>query len=135
MRNFASLMEFSESALSFDISCQFLEVFAKFQKTTIIFDTSVCLSARNSSAPNGRIFIKNFIFEYFRKSVAKVQVSLKPDKNNGTLHEDQYTVFIISHSVLGMRNVSDKFVEKIKTHILCSTPFFVENRAVYELTL
>ena len=26
----------------------------------------------------------------FRKSVEKIQVSLKSDKNNGTLHEDQY---------------------------------------------
>jgi hypothetical protein len=26
-----------------------------------------------------------------------------------------------------------KFVEKIKTHILCSVTFFYENRAVYEI--
>jgi hypothetical protein len=26
-----------------------------------------------------------------------------------------------------------KFVEKIKTHTLCSIPFFFENRAVYEI--
>ena len=26
-----------------------------------------------------------------RKYVEKIQVSLKSDKNNGTLHEDQYT--------------------------------------------
>ena len=33
-----------------------------------------------------------------------------------------------------MKNVSDKRVEKIKTHILCSTTFFFcENRAVYEI--
>jgi len=25
------------------------------------------------------------------KTVQKIQVSLKSDKNNGTLHEDQYT--------------------------------------------
>ena len=30
-----------------------------------------------------------------------------------------------------MRNVSDKILQKIKTHILCSIRFF-ENRAVYE---
>jgi hypothetical protein len=29
---------------------------------------------------------------------------------------------------LGMRNISDKFVKKMKTHTLCS-----ENRAVYEI--
>jgi len=27
-----------------------------------------------------------------------------------------------------------KFVEKMKTHILCSKNFFPENRAVYEMT-
>jgi hypothetical protein len=32
-----------------------------------------------------------------------------------------------------MRNVTDKFVEKIKTHILCSINFVSENRAVYEM--
>ena len=31
-----------------------------------------------------------------------------------------------------MRKVSDKFVEKIKTHILCSLPFY-ENRSIYEI--
>jgi hypothetical protein len=34
---------------------------------------------------------------------------------------------------LRMRNVSDKIVKKIKTHILCSIPYS-ENRAVYEIT-
>jgi hypothetical protein len=27
----------------------------------------------------------------FRKTVEKIQVALKSDKNNGTLHEEQYT--------------------------------------------
>jgi hypothetical protein len=31
-----------------------------------------------------------------------------------------------------MRNILDKAVEKIKTHILCLI-FFFENRAVYEI--
>ena len=43
----------------------------------------------------------------------------------GTLHGDQYIFLIISVSVLlRMRNVSDKIVEKIKTHILYSNFFF-----------
>ena len=43
-------------------------------------------------------------------------------------------MLITSRSFLfRMRNVSDRIVEKIKTHILCSvTFFFLENRAVYE---
>jgi len=32
-----------------------------------------------------------------------------------------------------MRNALDKFVEKIKTHILLSITFFSENRAAYEI--
>jgi len=32
-----------------------------------------------------------------------------------------------------MQNVSDKVVERIKTHILYSITFFPENRAVYEI--
>jgi len=53
---------------------------------------------------------------------------------SGNLHEDQYVFLIVSHLVLlGMRNVSDKFVEKIKTHILCSITFFFEKPAVREI--
>jgi hypothetical protein len=36
---------------------------------------------------------------------------------------------------LGTRNFPAKSVEKIKTHILCSMPFFSENRAANEVTL
>ena len=50
----------------------------------------------------------------------------------GTLREDQYTFLIIYRSfLLRMRNVSDKIVGKIKTHILCSVIFFTKNHAVY----
>jgi hypothetical protein len=43
----------------------------------------------------------------------------------GTLHEDQYTFFIISRSsLLRMRSVSDKIVETIKTRFLSSVIFF-----------
>jgi len=50
-----------------------------------------------------------------------------------TLHENQYTFLITSRSILlRMRNVKDKVVQKIKTHILCSVPFF-ENRTAFEI--
>jgi len=43
----------------------------------------------------------------------------------GNLHEDLCTFMTISHSVLfGIRNVSDKFAEKIKTHVICSIGIF-----------
>jgi hypothetical protein len=69
----------------------------------------------------------------FRKSVGETQVLLKSDKNNGYLHEDLCTFMIISRSVLlRIRNVSEKVVQKIKTHILCSITFS-EYRAVCEI--
>jgi hypothetical protein len=41
-----------------------------------------------------------------------------------TLHEDLSTIIVISRWILlRTRNVSDKIVEKIKTHILCSKTF------------
>jgi hypothetical protein len=40
------------------------------------------------------------------------------------MHEDQYKFLIISLSkILKMRNISEKRVEKIITHILYSVPF------------
>jgi hypothetical protein len=36
-------------------------------------------------------------------------------------------------NLLKMRNISDKSVEKIKSHILCSIFIFSENRVVYEI--
>jgi hypothetical protein len=51
----------------------------------------------------------------------------------GTLHEDVCT-FIIAFrwSLLRMRNVSDKVVEKIKPHVLCSVSFS-ETRAICDI--
>ena len=41
---------------------------------------------------------------------------------------------IISRSaVLRMRNGADKFVDKTKTHILCSITTFSDNRTVYKI--
>jgi len=54
-----------------------------------------------------------------------VKISLKSEKNTSTLHEDQYTFFIISRSVLlRMKSVSDKLVEKIKTTFMVNNFFF-----------
>jgi hypothetical protein len=51
-----------------------------------------------------------------------------------TLREYQYAFFINSRLFLiRMRNVAEKFVEKIEKHILSSVKFFFENRAIYEI--
>jgi len=69
---------------------------------------SVCLSAWNNSAAIRRIFKKPDIYVFFKKCVEKFQFSLKSDKNNGTVHEEQRTVLITSRSVPRVRNVSDR---------------------------
>jgi hypothetical protein len=61
-------------------------------------------------------------------------VSLKSDNNNGYFKRIPTYILTISRSVLlRMRNVSDKFEEKINTRILCRVTFFFENPAVYEV--
>jgi len=64
----------------------FLGAFAKLRKAIITFVTSVrpsvCPHRRNPLPMDG--FSRNLIFAYFpKKSVEKIQVSLKSDKNNG----------------------------------------------------
>jgi hypothetical protein len=56
----------------------------------------------------------------FRKFVEKIQASLKSDKNNGTVHEDQYTFLsYLAHFVLEWLMFQTEVLEKIETHILC----------------
>ena len=79
------------------------------------------------------VFSWNCIYmSIFLKSVEQIQFSLKSDKNNGTLHLDQYTFWsYLAQFFLEWKMFQAKVVEKIKTHIVCSiTP--PENRAVYE---
>jgi hypothetical protein len=55
---------------------------------------SISLSVRKS-APTGRIFMKFDISVIFDKSVEKIQILLKPDRNNG--HFTWRTLFIFDH--------------------------------------
>jgi hypothetical protein len=69
-------------------------------------------------------FHKISCLNIFPKSLEKIKVSLKSDKNNGTLYEYQHIFMIISHSfLLRMRNVLAIIVEKIKTGMLFSIIF------------
>jgi hypothetical protein len=69
--------------------------------------------------------MKFYIWGFLRKSVAKIQVSLKSDKSKGYFTWRPKYIFIISRSfLLRTRNVSDKIVENIKTHILFWVTFF-----------
>jgi hypothetical protein len=93
-------------------------------KATISFVMSVCLSSWSNSAPTGRIFMKFDIRGFFENLSIKLKFHQNLTRIKGTLHENLCTFMIISRWILlRMRNVPDKIVEKIKTHILCSKTF------------
>ena len=47
-------------------------------------------------------------FDYFRKSVKKIQFSLNMTRKTGAVHEDQYTFMTIPRLAARVRNVLDK---------------------------
>ena len=54
--------------------------------------------------------------------------------NNGTVHADQYTFLITSHSfLLRVRNVSDKSCRENQNTRFVFSDFFPVNRSVYEI--
>lgn len=70
---------------------------------------NLLLAASCPSALTGRILYEIWYFSILRKSVPKIQVCLKSDKNDrATLHVDVYTAMITSLWILAtLRNVSD----------------------------
>ena len=65
-------------------------------------------------------FCEIWVLSIFRKSVEKIQVSLKSDKNNG--YFTWRPIYIFDHFL-------------IRTYILCSITSFQKNHAVYERAL
>jgi hypothetical protein len=61
---------------------------------------SVCPSARNNSAPTGRIFVEFIMGAIYGKSVEEMQILLRYDRKGVGLHEYHPTLFIISRSAL-----------------------------------
>ena len=86
-------------------------------------------------------FQEIWYWRIFRKHAVKIQISLKSNKNKGYLQADLCKFTIVSGWVLlMMKNVSEKIVEKIRTHILYSTnslhpppPHQKKILAVYEI--
>jgi hypothetical protein len=63
-------------------------------------------------------------FDFFQKLFEKIQVSLKPNKITGTLHEGVFTFITISRLLfLKLETCRIKFVGKIETHFMFSTFF------------
>ena len=70
-------------------------------------------------------FLWNLIWVFLESLSRKFKFNINLSRIKCTLPKDQYTFLIISRSVLlRMKNIWDKFVEKIKTHILCSINSF-----------
>ena len=84
-------------------------------------------------------FHENLYFRSFSwKSVGEIQVWLNSDETNGHLTQRPMYWCMwdnMSLNFIKMRNVSDKLVEKIKTHILCSRKLIQENHAVVQVML
>ena len=117
----------------------------KIEKANIIFVISVsfsvylsvCLSIRSSTWNDSFLIgmlLKKYDISVYVENLSKIfKFHYNLTRLTGTLHEDPCTFIIPSWILLRMRNVSDKIVEKFKTHISCST-FFFFNRVVYEIT-
>jgi len=103
----------------------FLRAFAEFRKVTISFVTPVsfCPSALNNSAPTGRIFIKFRMWEFFEISGEYLSFTQIWQEQGLFYMNTVYIYDNISLNLLRTRNVSDIFVEKIKTNILYSVSF------------
>jgi hypothetical protein len=113
-----------------------LGAFTKFYKNFVMsvrpcVRPSIRMSAWSNSASTGRIFMTLDIWGFFRKSVGKIKVKLKSDKNNRYVTWRPVYVFDNISLTSRMRNVLHKFVEKIKTYFLLSN-FFFENNTVYK---
>ena len=113
----------------------FLGAFTKLWKAIINIVMCVHLYAWNNSSSTGRNFLKFHICLLFgKKNAYKIQASLKSDKNNA--HFSWRPPYIFDRiSFLASQNdmFPTKFVEEIKTHILCPiTFFFFEILTVYE---
>jgi hypothetical protein len=98
------------------------------RRATLRFVMPFCLSVRLYATI--RLlwggFLWSLIFEDLQVYVTKIHVSLKSDKNNGTLHEDLCTFMIITRLILlRMRNISQSYVKEKNhdTHFMFNTFF------------
>jgi len=93
-----------------------------------------CLSVRMEHLGSYQTdFNEILYFKNFRKSSEEIQVSLKSERINSTLHENHYTFSIVSRSfLLRMINGSDKSCRETQNIYFVFIKFFFENRAVYE---
>jgi hypothetical protein len=95
---------------------------------------SVHLSVLNNSALPGWSLMKFYIWEFFENLPRKSNFHYNLTRIVDTLHEDQYTFFIISRLVLlRMKNISNKCYRENQTTYFIFGIFFLENHAIYEI--
>jgi hypothetical protein len=106
----------------------FLGALAELRKETVSFGMSVCLSVRSSTHPYFRMelvshwtdFYAIWYLSFCRKSVMKIQVSLKSDKDNRNFTWRRLHIYDISW-LPRIRNVSNKSCrENENTHFMFS---------------
>ena len=67
----------------------------------------------------------------FQKSVKKIQLSLKSDKNNGYMKTNIHFRLYLAHFFLEWEMLQTEFVDKIRRHRLCTLTF----RKLYSLEI
>jgi len=102
---------------------------------TTIFVISVRLFVRMKKIPSHWTDFREILYLIiFRKSIQKIQASLKYDRNNG--HFKRRPIYICDYNSLNSSKNEKSFRQnfaKIKAQILCSVIFFFINRTVYEI--
>ena len=111
--------------------------FAKLRKGTLSFVTSVCRSVHPSArmllSSCSTNFHKIWYLSIFRKSVEKIQVSLKSKRIMGTLHKDQNIFYHILLSYSQNEKCSAQNLQRKSKDAFYIQQTFFENRAVYEI--
>jgi hypothetical protein len=113
------------------ILCPFLARSQNCEKRLLASCPSVRMEQLGSHRTD---FEETWYLILFRKSIQKIQTSLKSNKNNGYFTWGRFDIFddILLNS-FSMRNILDKSCrENENTHFIFSN-FFFENRTVYEI--
>jgi hypothetical protein len=103
---------------------QFLSAFVDLRKTTISFFMSACLSVLMELLfSHWKDFHEMTNLSYLSKICGENRVLLNLTRMTDILHEDLSMLMISCSVIIKIRNVLDKVVETIRTHIFCPIPF------------
>ena len=98
---------------------------------------SSCLSVRSHEQLGSQWadFHEIWYLNIFWNLSKKFKFKLQSDKNNGVLYMNSNIQFLsfLNQFALEWEMFQPKAVKEIKTHILCSITFLLENHAVYEI--